>query len=85
MTGPRHIGDIAAEIVKQVAKKRQHNNPTRKPRADRADTEAKTRLCLKCRKIFSSEWAGERVCRPCKLSNAWREGRAAEYYGMGRP
>ena len=34
---------------------------------------AKTRLCLKCREPFESEWAGERVCKHCKGLNIWRE------------
>lgn len=39
--------------------------------------EAKIRLCLKCREEFRSEWPGERICRSCKSSSAWREGIAA--------
>lgn len=34
----------------------------------------KTRLCLKCREPFSSEWSGERVCKRCKSSGTWRSG-----------
>lgn len=40
-----------------------------------ADVTPKTRLCLKCRSSFESEGAGERVCRKCKSSSAWRSGR----------
>ena len=36
--------------------------------------EAKSRLCLKCRKPFVSSWPGERVCRGCKDQGNWREG-----------
>jgi len=36
-----------------------------KPQPERS-YEAKTRLCLKCRKPFVSTWSGERVCRICK-------------------
>lgn len=34
----------------------------------------KDRKCLKCKATFQSEWAGERVCRRCKGTNAWRNG-----------
>jgi hypothetical protein len=34
----------------------------------------KFRACLKCRTVFDSAWAGERVCARCKGSNAWRNG-----------
>jgi len=34
----------------------------------------KTRQCLKCRSTFSSEWSGERICRRCKGTNAWKNG-----------
>ena len=40
-----------------------------------ADVTAKTRLCLKCRSSFESAGAGERVCRKCKPSSAWRGGK----------
>jgi hypothetical protein len=39
--------------------------------------EPKTRKCLKCRDEFLSSWPGERICRTCKSSSAWREGIAA--------
>jgi hypothetical protein len=32
----------------------------------------KKRACLRCRGIFLSSWAGERVCRGCKSGEAWR-------------
>ena len=34
----------------------------------------KKRQCLCCSAIFTSEWAGERVCQKCKASNGWRSG-----------
>ena len=40
---------------------------------DRED-ERKTRRCLVCTDSFLSEWAGERICRKCKSSSAWRTG-----------
>jgi hypothetical protein len=36
--------------------------------------EAKTRKCLVCQTPFPSAWAGERVCRRCKATSAWRSG-----------
>jgi hypothetical protein len=36
--------------------------------------EAKVRKCLMCREPFPSEWAGERICRKCKSTAAWRNG-----------
>ena len=34
----------------------------------------KTRLCLMCGQPFPSEGAGERICRACKTTAAWRTG-----------
>ena len=36
--------------------------------------EPKSRLCLMCRKPFTSSWPGERVCSTCKTTGMWREG-----------
>jgi hypothetical protein len=36
--------------------------------------QAKVRKCLICRTPFQSAWAGERVCRRCKSTSAWRGG-----------
>ena len=47
-----------------------------KPEPDR-QYETKTRKCLRCREEFMSSWPGERICRTCKSSSAWREGIAA--------
>jgi hypothetical protein len=44
-----------------------------KPTTDRSD-EAKMRDCLICRRQFLSAWAGERICRRCKSTSAWRGG-----------
>jgi hypothetical protein len=38
------------------------------------DTEPKTKPCLVCKSPFLSEWAGERICRRCKSTAAWRSG-----------
>ena len=37
-------------------------------------TEQKIRKCLICRSPFPSAWAGERICRRCKDTAAWRSG-----------
>lgn len=34
---------------------------------------AKNRLCSRCRVAFESSWSGERICRHCKDSIAWRK------------
>jgi hypothetical protein len=31
--------------------------------------EAKERLCLKCRRPFTSTWAGHRLCTLCRMEN----------------
>ena len=36
--------------------------------------EYKIRKCLICRSPFPSAWAGERICRRCKSTAAWRSG-----------
>lgn len=33
-----------------------------------------TRSCLRCHDDFLSEWSGERICKRCKGTAAWREG-----------
>jgi hypothetical protein len=45
----------------------------KKPAAER-DSGPKTKPCLVCKAPFLSEWAGERICRRCKSSAAWRSG-----------
>lgn len=39
------------------------------------DAKPKTRRCLMCQASFDSTWAGERVCRRCKATSAWRGGK----------
>ena len=34
----------------------------------------KPRRCLVCSEDFVSAWAGERVCKKCRSSTAWRQG-----------
>ncbi len=36
------------------------------------------RLCLNCKAVFDSAWAGERVCPRCKGTTAWRNGASIE-------
>jgi hypothetical protein len=36
--------------------------------------DVKKRRCLMCRDRFESSWPGERVCKRCKSTVAWREG-----------
>jgi hypothetical protein len=36
--------------------------------------DSKFRRCLMCRDRFESSWPGERVCKRCKSTAAWREG-----------
>ena len=43
--------------------------PASEPGAD-----TKVRKCLVCEEDFESQWAGERICRKCKSSAAWRSG-----------
>jgi hypothetical protein len=55
-----------------------HNNAMddddhKKPASGR-DTIPKTKPCLICKAPFLSEWAGERICRRCKSTAAWRSG-----------
>jgi hypothetical protein len=45
----------------------------KKPETEREPT-PKTRACLVCEEPFPSEWAGERICRRCKSTAAWRSG-----------
>lgn len=40
----------------------------------RSNDERKTRQCLMCGRPFQSEGAGERICRSCKSTTAWRTG-----------
>ena len=41
----------------------------------------KPRECLSCSATFASVWAGDRICKKCKQSSAWRAGVA---YRPGR-
>ncbi len=52
-------------------------NKFKKPTSER-DDEVMVRLCLKFREEFSSQWAGERVCKTCKSRDEWRTGSGYE-------
>lgn len=39
--------------------------------------EPKTRLCLRCKAPFQSQWSGERICRRCKSAKIWRTSNVA--------
>ena len=45
----------------------------RKPQSEQA-YQAKQRSCLMCKDPFPSAWPGERICKRCKESAAWRSG-----------
>jgi hypothetical protein len=44
------------------------------PGEARRASEEKIRKCLVCKSPFPSSWSGERVCRRCKSTSAWRSG-----------
>jgi len=48
--------------------------PEEGARVARRVDEPKTRKCLICKSPFPSAWAGERICRRCKSTSAWRSG-----------
>lgn len=55
----------------------QSRHPQPQPRDDEEPaTVPKTRQCLKCHSQFESTWSGERICRRCKGTAAWRQGQS---------
>ncbi len=54
---------------------------TTKP-APEMDIDPKVRNCLSCLRPFTSEWAGERICRKCKSLVTWRSG-SKRYWVVG--
>lgn len=42
----------------------------------RASDQPRDRKCLRCGTTFPSEWSGERICRRCKSTTGWRDGRS---------
>ena len=51
---------------------RNRSETVKKPESDRPHI-AKTRKCLMCRQTFTSAWSGERICSPCKQTQAWSD------------
>ena len=37
-----------------------------------SNKQPKVRTCLLCKEAFNSDWAGDRVCKRCKGTVAWR-------------
>jgi hypothetical protein len=46
------------------------------------DDKRRSRRCLRCDATFESGWVGERICRHCKSSYAWRSGEALRVQRM---
>ncbi|MDQ7249935.1 hypothetical protein [Dongia sedimenti] len=42
------------------------------------------RVCLCCKSLFDSAWAGERVCLRCKGTTAWRNGGSVAASNFGQ-
>lgn len=51
-----------------------HDNSNQKLSKPNVKDAPKQRPCLRCSEIFESTGIGERICRRCKGSNAWRNG-----------
>lgn len=49
----------------------------------RVEDDQKARKCLRCSMTFASEWSGERICKRCKNSNAWRNGISSSFQRRG--
>lgn len=45
------------------------------------ELKAKERRCLSCEGSFTSQWAGERICKTCKQTSSWRTGVAPKAFG----
>ena len=48
-----------------------HYKTTKRPEPERL-YQKKFRPCLMCGRSFLSEWDGNRVCRPCKKTEAYQ-------------
>jgi hypothetical protein len=51
---------------------RRVNKMTTKNKTVKPDPETRVRKCLMCRRTFESRWAGNRICKKCKSSAAYR-------------
>jgi hypothetical protein len=66
---------IGSILLSSCAKRtRNPMDDNHKKPASMRDFDPKTKPCLVCKCPFPSEWAGERICRRCKSSAAWRSG-----------
>ena len=41
-----------------------------------APSDGTKRTCMMCKESFVSEWSGERVCKRCRGSGAWKHSAA---------
>lgn len=48
------------------------SSANKKPESDRIYV-PKTRRCLMCSTEFQSSWPGERICKSCKETAAWKD------------
>ncbi|MFD2207201.1 hypothetical protein [Kiloniella antarctica] len=74
-----HVLVDRERVEKKPANVSGKNPVNSKPKAKIYPGQKKTRSCLNCREKFVSEWIGERVCKTCKSSLAWKSGGDAEY------
>ena len=44
----------------------------------------RVRRCLRCNSDFPSAWNGERICKRCKGTRAWRDGVSLSVSPSGR-
>jgi len=56
---------------------------TETPKDDERDA-PKIRDCLRCGTPFESAWSGERICKRCKSSSAWKNGAMHGSFAGGR-
>lgn len=61
------FAECHATAEEQAVDSREESEPVRQD-------EQKIRNCLICKSPFPSAWAGERICRRCKSTSAWRSG-----------
>jgi hypothetical protein len=66
--------DYNVSSLREGANALRESSSTLEEHGPKSATEQKIRKCLICRSPFPSAWAGERICRRCKSSAAWRSG-----------
>jgi DnaJ-class molecular chaperone len=47
-----------------------------KSREQAAASDGVKRTCMMCKEAFVSEWSGERICKRCRGSGAWKHSAA---------